>query len=160
MYMPGGRPKSTVPLIDRFMARVEKQEGGCWHWMGAKQVNGYGSLSNRENWGTQYAHRWSYIHHKGDIPEGKMVRHTCDVRHCVNPEHLIPGDSVDNVRDMIQRNPHGCHRCFTPELIREIRAAYCQPPEFLSMPDLAKRYGVSSSTIHNIVSRKHYGYVE
>ena len=143
------------------MARVEKQEDGCWHWMGARQVNGYGSLATRgEAWGTRYAHRWSYMHHKGEIPEGKMIRHTCDVRHCVNPHHLVAGDSVDNVRDMIERNPNGCHRCFTPELIHEIRAAYGHPPEFPSMTDLAKRYGVSASTIGNIINRRHYSYVE
>ncbi len=34
---------------------------------------------------------------------GLVARHTCDNRWCINPSHLIPGTSLDNVRDMISR---------------------------------------------------------
>jgi HNH endonuclease len=156
--MPGGRPKTTVPNIDRFMARVEKQEDGCWYWMGSRGVNDYGFLSRNAGWETRYAHRWSYIHHKGPITDGKMIRHTCDVRFCVNPEHLIEGDSVDNVRDMIERNPDGCHRAFRPEIVKEIRKARASPP-YASIPELAKRYGVSNTAMGNLLNRKTYDYV-
>jgi hypothetical protein len=155
--MPGGRPKCTVPLIDRLMARVEKQGNGCWYWTGAVQINGYGQLTG-SIWGTRYVHRWSYIHHKGAIPEGMMIRHTCDVRHCVNPAHLIPGHSVDNVHDMLQRNPDGCHRAFTPEQVQEIRTAYTSAP-FPSITELAARHGVSTTAMSNLTSGKTYAYV-
>ena len=158
IIMPGGRPKSTVPLIDRFMSRVEKQEDGCWHWTGAKLTGGYGTLRHCPDWGTTLAHRWSYMHHKGPIPEGKMIRHTCDIRHCVNPAHLIPGDSVDNVRDMIERNPDGCHRAFLPATVKEIRKAYKAEP-WPTLRDLAERYGVSKSAMSNLLAKKTYGYV-
>ena len=158
--MPGGRPASTVPLIDRFLARREIMPSGCWHWTGSVAKNGYGQLSAREpKWGTRYVHRWAYTHYKGAIPDGKMIRHTCDNRICCNPEHLIPGDSVDNVRDMIQRNPNGCHRAFTEDQVREIRAAYKSAP-FPSQTVLANRYGVSVPTIGSVLNGKHYGYVD
>lgn len=157
--MPGGRPKSTVPLIDRFMARVEKQEDGCWMWTGNVTKNGYGDLNRTcPEWGTSYAHRWSYIHHKGPIQEGKMIRHTCDIRHCVNPAHLIEGDSVDNVRDMIERNPNGCHRAFLPETVKEIRRAYKTEP-YPSTSELAARYGVSGSAMSNLIAKRTYVYI-
>lgn len=155
--MPGGRPVWTSSLIDRFLERVEQLPAGCWHWTGAKFKSGYGSL-RKDIWGETLVHRWAYTHYKGAIPDGKMIRHTCDNRICCNPEHLIPGDSVDNVRDMIQRNPNGCHRAFTEDQVREIRAAYASAP-FPSQTVLAKRYGVSVPTIGSVLNGKHYGYV-
>jgi len=152
--MPGGRPKSTEPLIERFMKRVNKTDT-CWLWTGAMQKNGYGQLCSKEpTWGTRFPHRWSYTYHKGAIPEGKMIRHTCDVRNCVNPAHLIPGDSVDNVHDMLERNPNGCHRKFQKEDVEKIRADYATK----SLKELADEWGVWPTTIHNIVTRKNYSY--
>ena len=111
-----------------------------------------------EDWETRYAHRWSYMYHKGPITDGKMIRHTCDVRHCVNPAHLIEGDSVDNVRDMIERNPNGCHRAFLPETVKEIRKARVSEP-FPTVAELAERYGVSASAMSNLLRGDTYGYV-
>jgi len=155
--MPGGRPKWTSPLIERFMDRVEKQADGCWYWTGSTAANGYANVK-KALWGESYVHRWSYIHHKGPIPEGMMIRHTCDVRHCVNPAHLIPGYSVDNVHDMLQRNPDGCHRAFTPEQVQEIRAAYTSAP-FPSNTELAARHGISATAMSNLTSGRTYAYV-
>ena len=32
-----------------------------------------------------------------------MVLHKCDVRDCVNPEHLFLGTQIDNVHDMMDK---------------------------------------------------------
>ena len=48
------------------------------------------------------AHVVSYRLHKGD-PTGFVVRHKCDIRSCVNPDHLIIGTQADNVRDRDER---------------------------------------------------------
>ena len=42
------------------------------------------------------AHRWSYQHHIGPVPEGLVLDHLCRVRHCVNPDHLEPVTSREN----------------------------------------------------------------
>jgi HNH endonuclease len=39
----------------------------------------------------------------GAVPDGLVVRHTCDRPDCCNPAHLIAGTKRDNFRDMEQR---------------------------------------------------------
>ena len=42
--------------------------------------------------------------YNGEITDGLVVRHTCDNRICVNPEHLEVGTHQDNMDDMVRRN--------------------------------------------------------
>lgn len=49
-----------------------------------------------------------------------VVRHSCDNRKCINPEHLIAGTVSDNIQDMIERKRHANYvsieeeiRCFS-----------------------------------------------
>lgn len=49
------------------------------------------------------AHRLAYEREYGHIPQGKIVRHKCDVRSCINPEHLELGTHADNTKDMMKR---------------------------------------------------------
>ena len=76
-------------------------ESGCWIWAGATINSGYGKLSFKGK--TYTAHRASFASFNGEIPSGKCVLHRCDVRLCVNPDHLFVGDRVDNMRDMIKK---------------------------------------------------------
>ena len=40
----------------------------------------------------------------GELPACLLLRHTCDNRECINPNHLITGTKKDNTRDMLERN--------------------------------------------------------
>lgn len=75
-------PTRGLPLAERFWRMVDKTEG-CWFWTGAiAKVTGYGRF---EGWG---AHQHAYALGVGPIPEGKVVDHLCNIRHCVRPSHL------------------------------------------------------------------------
>jgi hypothetical protein len=70
---------------------------GCWEWKG-RLIHGYGYISTK-CFGSQRAHRVSYIIHKGEIPNGLHVLHSCHNRSCTNPEHLRVGTQKENIED-------------------------------------------------------------
>ena len=47
--------------------------------------------------------RYMYVKYKGVIGAGLVVRHTCDNKLCINPDHLILGTYQDNERDSVER---------------------------------------------------------
>lgn len=77
-------------------------ETGCQIWLQGCTVDGYGILTHKR---IKYlAHRLSYKLFKHDVPNTKLVLHHCDIRCCINPEHLYMGTDADNSRDMIARS--------------------------------------------------------
>ena len=73
----------------------------CIIWQGAVNNKGYGKLKERGiDW---LAHRWAYTQAYGPIPTGKILRHTCDNRRCIEPTHLITGTWMENMQDAKDR---------------------------------------------------------
>ena len=129
---------------------ISKKE--CWECSSHKGVKDY-PVARIE--GVQmYLNRYSYSKYKGAIPDGFLIRHTCDNPSCINPEHLILGTHKDNMLDKKERN-----RCNSPKGIKqsasklsEIQVVSIRKEEG-SYRELAKKYNVSFRTIGDIKKR-------
>lgn len=135
------------------LAHCREDDRGCWIWQGHTTTDGYGyaracGLMIR-------AHRLSYALHYGDLPEGAIICHTCDVPLCVNPDHLYAGDEITNWLDMVERERpkriNGelriCTR-LTPERIREARERHAKGE---TQASIAQDFGVHQSAISRAV---------
>jgi len=80
----------TIRLLDM----IRRDPDGCWTWQGRMFPNGYGDTAWAPN---RYAHRWSYEHFVGPIPEGLTLDHLCRNTRCVNPAHLDPVTHRENI---------------------------------------------------------------
>jgi HNH endonuclease len=148
---------SNTPLIVRFERKyIPEPMSGCWLWLGLLHEGGYGEF--REHGKRIRAHVFSYKYFKGKIPKGKFVLHTCDVRCCVNPDHLYAGTKKQNTADCIRRNrfPQGerhAHTTFVAAQVLAIRT----DPRFQYI--IAAEYGVCQMTISNIKLKRTWKHV-
>lgn len=125
--------------------------GDCWIWSSSCYDTGYGKVQYQGK--TWQAHRLFYFLFNGPLSEGKIVRHTCDVRNCVNPAHLILGTHQDNSNDCVERGRqstgegHG-RALVTLEEVRQIRDLLACG--LFSQARIGKFYGVKRSLISDI----------
>lgn len=144
---------------------------GCWEYLGPRFANGYGQV--KIDGTPTLLHRVSYEFHKGKIPAGLMVRHKCDNKPCMNPDHLETGTAHENVQDRQERGRtargNQARGYFTDSQVREIRDEIANYIEEVGgnrlvygkkYGEIAERYSVSRSCVHNIWLRKTYTHVE
>lgn len=154
------RPRGT--LEERFFRKIVKTEE-CWLWFGNIRPNGYGSIQEGGKGSrTLSAHRLSYEIHKGEIPDGMVVMHSCDNPSCVNPDHLSVGTYKDNTHDMIAK---GRKRTVAPkgtgngkaklndDLVRYIRQSDKKAAS------IARELGLSENCIRGVLSGRTWSHV-
>jgi len=137
----------------RFWSYVEKTES-CWLWRGGRSKSGYGNFRVSADEPNVSTHRFAYEDTIGPIPRGKLIRHSCDVKICVRPDHLAPGTVLENSQDAMVR--HRQARGFrlpqtklSEEDVARIRAEYGAGG--ISQRQLGRKYGVSQGLINHIL---------
>lgn len=152
--MPKGNPGvPRIPIEDRLLSHVEKlTESGCWIWMGKlrrriddSERYGVITIQGRE----QYVHRTMFLLRHGKITHGLEVCHKCDIRCCINPDHLYSGTRKRNLMDAVSRGRMS--RKLGILAVREIRNMI--RGGFLPK-EISRRFGVNRTTIQRIRSRK------
>lgn len=88
--------------IEDNTAQTQRPELGlerpCRLWTGKVGHNGYASHNVL---GLFLAHRVSHFvwNTKGEEFDCEVIMHRCDVRHCIEPTHLVEGTMVENMQD-------------------------------------------------------------
>lgn len=65
---------------------IPEPNSGCWLWLAALDIGGYGKFSTNRR--SMQAHRIGWNLYRGPIPPGMMLDHMCRTRSCVNPDHM------------------------------------------------------------------------
>lgn len=150
-----------MPIIEaRFWAKVARVENACWAWTGARYAakHGYGCININ---GRRFlAHRLSLTLKLGrPIADGLFACHTCDVKLCVNPDHLYEGTHAQNMRDVRERSRaaygerSGRRRLSEAEIVEIIER--CRSGA-VTQRRLATEYGVSQSQIQRIATGQNW----
>ena len=121
----------------------------CTEHDGYIMPNGYGQV--RRQGKTWLAHRWSAHAAHGPCPPGQVVRHKCDNRRCINPEHLEYGSQGDNLNDRKERATQ--YRKLGKEDIPQIRKRLA---EGATLAQVGREFGVSYVMIRYIRDGKQW----
>lgn len=143
---------SIAPIAAaHFWSKVEINGSAmCWTWRG-HTVNGYGRFRGER------AHRYAYRLHKGEIPDGLMLRHLCGNKLCVNPDHLEPGTMAENAADGIRLGETLRGSRNGRSKLSEADARYIvENPDGLTGAQLARKFSVSRATVSLIQSGKRW----
>ena len=148
-----------IPITDSVLKRMarnastELDANGCRKWIGP-QRNGYGVVNLHGN--TFSAHYLSFVLSGGQLTEGHVVSHKCDVKTCVNPDHLelvtIESYKAQANAKRARNAPRGeelSSSVLTLNDVLNIKIMY--EPGVCSYRKIAKKLGLNPDNVKNVV---------
>lgn len=101
------------------------------------------------------AHRLAYELEYGEIPEGKIICHSCDNRACINVAHLWVGTRQDNVDDRERKGrnnpPKGESHAKAKLTETQVLSARRLRTKGYTYQSIADRFGVAKKTILTVI---------
>ncbi len=149
---------NLAPMQRVINQSIPEPNSGCWLWLGACGSSGYPQMTVKdENTGKRKSVRVTRYMCFGSIdPETDLFAlHKCDVKICVNPDHLYSGTQNQNVHDAISRDlwpKRNGENSKTNKITWADADAIRRSSE--TNRKLAKRYGIANSRISDIKTGK------
>lgn len=94
---------NTKPHYNSKRIEFVISNSGCWEVVSHAPNCSTGYPQVVVNGKNLSAHRYVYQEFVDGIPAGMVIRHTCDNRRCINPDHLQTGTLADNAADCVER---------------------------------------------------------
>jgi hypothetical protein len=146
--------KWTKERFINFVTLLPATESDCKIWPFYTRPNGYAYTTFQlEPWGV---HRLSYWLHSGVEPQNYNVCHVCDIRNCINPNHLFLGTTEDNMQDAYKKNrtqkgeKNAASILTAADVIRMRRVIDLKEKTY---KELAEEHGVSYACVWDAVNR-------
>lgn len=139
--------------LEEKLARHRVVRDGCWGWAASKSAYGYGWVRHGSK--TLLAHRAAYEVAHGPIPDGMVVRHSCDNPECTNPAHLLLGTHADNVADKVARGRQhrGEKHPFTKVKDADLQVARQLRAQGMSWASISRRFGVGRDAVRQRLAK-------
>lgn len=133
------------------LRRHSKEEDGHIIWTGCHNPDGYGACTFRGK--RKGAHRWALILKLRDpyLPEETIALHKCAKKNCLNPDHLEPGDVVQNQDDrVIQGTSNHGERSASCSITVDIARQIKYGKSLGDVSDRAKHFNVTKDVVRQI----------
>jgi hypothetical protein len=157
------QPQGRQDLADKLLKQAVVGLDNCWLWTGHRTVYGYGMVHYQGK--QQYVHRLSYELFNGEFPKNMNICHKCDVKLCLNPDHLFIGTQKDNIHDMIrkERNSRGERHVgavLTEAAVHFIREHYKPKHPELGFQAMGRKFGVDGETVRDAYVRRTWKHIK
>lgn len=85
-FLYGHASRIRAAQMDRYVIEDRGYKTPCWVWTGNTVGRGYAVFGVDNS--KRYAHRHYFEAKYGPIPKGLQPHHLCEVKNCVNPDHI------------------------------------------------------------------------
>lgn len=151
--------KNYLLTFFQTLTQIKITKNGCWRAKGKWRVKEYAYIwFNKKLW---RMHRLSYILFHGILPIDLFVCHKCDVRDCINPDHLFMGTALDNGRDnaLKGRSAKGSQNGNSKLIERNIKEIKSLYKLGMTSGELGRYYNVDRTLIWQIIVNKIWRHV-